>query len=67
MLKLHEKGFPKKAETPAVLAIQEGKIQKDKRKIREGAEGGLKRSKKLKHRALSLYMGNGMRAAVEPI
>ncbi|GKC22314.1 retrotransposon protein, putative, ty1-copia subclass [Tanacetum coccineum] len=34
MLKLHEKGIPKKAETPAVLAIREGKIQKDKRKSR---------------------------------
>ncbi|GJT98193.1 putative retrotransposon protein [Tanacetum coccineum] len=33
MLKLHEKGIPKKAETPAVLAIREGKIQKDKRKL----------------------------------
>nr|GEZ25499.1 retrovirus-related Pol polyprotein from transposon TNT 1-94 [Tanacetum cinerariifolium] len=32
MLKLHEKGIPKKAETPVVLAIQEGKIQKDKKK-----------------------------------
>ncbi|GJV74691.1 retrotransposon protein, putative, ty1-copia subclass [Tanacetum coccineum] len=159
MLKLHEKGIPKKAETPAVLAIREGKIQKDKRKPR-GAKGkdkgknklayapkpkippppkrdnpakdsichhckevghwrrncpsyqaelkkrkeasmastsgiftielyafpnktwvydtgcgthicntlqGLRRSKKLKHRGLSLYMGNGMRAAVEAI
>ncbi|GKC61427.1 retrotransposon protein, putative, ty1-copia subclass, partial [Tanacetum coccineum] len=28
---------------------------------------GLRRSKKLKHRALSLYMGNGIRAAVEAI
>ncbi|GJX82637.1 retrotransposon protein, putative, ty1-copia subclass [Tanacetum coccineum] len=34
MLKLHEKGIPKKAETPAMLAIREGKIQKDKRKPR---------------------------------
>ncbi|GKF41766.1 hypothetical protein Tco_0125108, partial [Tanacetum coccineum] len=32
MLKLHEKGIPKKAETPALLAIREGKIQKDKKK-----------------------------------
>ncbi|GJV01461.1 zinc finger, CCHC-type containing protein [Tanacetum coccineum] len=32
MLKLHEKGILKKAETPAVLAIREGKIQKDKKK-----------------------------------
>nr|GFD24461.1 zinc finger, CCHC-type [Tanacetum cinerariifolium] len=31
MLKLYEKGIPKKAETPAVLAIREGKIQKDKK------------------------------------
>ncbi|GKC58106.1 retrotransposon protein, putative, ty1-copia subclass [Tanacetum coccineum] len=28
---------------------------------------GLRKSKKLKHRALSLYMGNGMRTAVEAI
>ncbi|GKA15061.1 zinc finger, CCHC-type containing protein [Tanacetum coccineum] len=159
MLKLHEKGIPKKAETPAVLAIREGKIQKDKRKL-QGVKGkdkgknklayapkpkispwpkrdnltkdsichhckevghwrrncpsyqtdlkkrknasmastsgiftielyafpnktwvydtgcgthicntsqGLRGSKKLKHGALSLYMGNGMRAAVEAI
>ncbi|GKA72689.1 zinc finger, CCHC-type containing protein [Tanacetum coccineum] len=32
MLKLHEKGIPKKAKTPVVLAIREGKIQKDKKK-----------------------------------
>ncbi|GKC51048.1 zinc finger, CCHC-type containing protein [Tanacetum coccineum] len=32
MLKLHEKGIPKKAATPYVLAIKEGKIQKDKKK-----------------------------------
>ncbi|GJS63588.1 hypothetical protein Tco_0678152 [Tanacetum coccineum] len=159
MLKLHEKGIPKKAETLAVLAIREGKIQKDKKKPR-GEKGkdkgknklaydpktkippspkrdnptkdsvyhhykdvghwkrncsfynaelkkrknvimastssiftiefyafpnktlvydtgcgthicntlqGLRENKKLKHRALSLYMGNGMRAAVEAI
>ncbi|GJU39070.1 retrotransposon protein, putative, ty1-copia subclass [Tanacetum coccineum] len=30
-------------------------------------KGGLRESRKLKHRALSLYMGNGMRAAVEAI
>ncbi|GJZ23229.1 hypothetical protein Tco_0560688 [Tanacetum coccineum] len=35
MLKHYEKGIPKKAETPAVLAIREGKIQKD-RKNRKG-------------------------------
>ncbi|GJW03470.1 zinc finger, CCHC-type containing protein [Tanacetum coccineum] len=159
MLKLHEKGIPKKAETPDVLAIQEGKIQKDRKKP-QGAKGkdkgknklayapkpkippppkrehpakdsvyhhckevghwkrncpsyqaelkkrksasiastlgiftielyafpnktwvydtgcgthicntlqGLRESRKLKHGALSLYMGNGMRAAVEAI
>ncbi|GKG01190.1 hypothetical protein Tco_0305895, partial [Tanacetum coccineum] len=32
MLKLHDKGISKKAETPVVLAIREGKIQKDKKK-----------------------------------
>ncbi|GKB10870.1 hypothetical protein Tco_0844793 [Tanacetum coccineum] len=96
MLKLHEKGIPKKAETPAVLAIRKGNIQKDK-KNPQGAKGkakgnpktkilpspkrhnlakdtvchhykeGLRRSRKLKHGALSLYMGNGMRTAVEAI
>ncbi|GKC67309.1 retrotransposon protein, putative, ty1-copia subclass [Tanacetum coccineum] len=35
MLKLHEKGIPTKVETPAVLAIREGKIHKD-RKNRKG-------------------------------
>nr|GEV91010.1 retrotransposon protein, putative, Ty1-copia subclass [Tanacetum cinerariifolium] len=38
MLKLYEKGIPKKAETPAVLAIREGKIQKDRKKL-QGAKG----------------------------
>nr|GEV11933.1 retrotransposon protein, putative, Ty1-copia subclass [Tanacetum cinerariifolium] len=32
MLKLHEKGILKKTETPVVLAIHEGKIQKDRKK-----------------------------------
>ncbi|GJX47470.1 zinc finger, CCHC-type containing protein [Tanacetum coccineum] len=31
ILKLHDKGIPKKTETPTVLAIHEGKIQKDKK------------------------------------
>nr|GEZ65455.1 putative retrotransposon protein [Tanacetum cinerariifolium] len=119
MLKLHEKGIPKKVKTPTVLAIWEGKIQKDKRKL-QGAKGhwrrnypsyqaelkkrkeagmastlgfftielyafpnkswvydtgcgtyiyntlqSLRRSKKLKYGALSLYVGNGIRVAVE--
>ncbi|GKC40081.1 zinc finger, CCHC-type containing protein [Tanacetum coccineum] len=46
MLKLHEKGIPKKAETPAVLAIREGKIQKDKKKP-QGAKGKDKGKNKL--------------------
>ncbi|GJX26158.1 retrotransposon protein, putative, ty1-copia subclass [Tanacetum coccineum] len=129
MLKLHEKGILKKAETPAVLAIREGKIQKDKRKP-QGAKGKdngknklayalkpkillspksdnlakdsvchhgkevghwrrnspsyqaelkkrknasmastlcLRGSKQLKHRVVSMYMGNEMRAAIEAI
>nr|GEW10957.1 hypothetical protein [Tanacetum cinerariifolium] len=127
MLKLHEKGIPKKSETPAVLAIREGMIQKDKKNKSQGAKCKAKgknklanapktkippppkrdnpakdsiyhhckevghwrrncpsyhvvwkkrknasvastsESMKLKLRALSLYMGNGMRAAVEAI
>ncbi|GJV60188.1 retrotransposon protein, putative, ty1-copia subclass [Tanacetum coccineum] len=107
MLKLHEKGIPKKAETPDVLAIRKGKIQKDKKK-QQGAKGkakgknklayapktkippppkrdnlakdfichhckevvtggGLRESRMFKHIALSLYIGNGMRVAVEAI
>ncbi|GJT54974.1 retrotransposon protein, putative, ty1-copia subclass [Tanacetum coccineum] len=94
--------IPKKAETPVVLAIREGKIQKDKKKPK-GAKGkdkgnnklayapkpkippppkrdnlakdsichyckeGLIGSRKLKHGALILYMGNGMRAVNEAI
>ncbi|GJY74973.1 hypothetical protein Tco_0479404 [Tanacetum coccineum] len=32
MLNLHEKGIPKKAETPTVLTIRDGRIQKNKKK-----------------------------------
>ncbi|GJU47370.1 retrotransposon protein, putative, ty1-copia subclass [Tanacetum coccineum] len=39
MLKLYEKGIPKKAKNPAVLAIREGNIQKDKKKKPQGAKG----------------------------
>ncbi|GKC29226.1 hypothetical protein Tco_1036520 [Tanacetum coccineum] len=46
MLKLHEKGIPKKAETPVVLAIREGRIKKDKKKP-QGAKGKDKRKTKL--------------------
>ncbi|GJW04149.1 zinc finger, CCHC-type containing protein [Tanacetum coccineum] len=46
MLKLHKKGIPKKVETPIVLAIQEGKIQNDKKKP-QGAKGKDKGKTKL--------------------
>nr|GEX25870.1 hypothetical protein [Tanacetum cinerariifolium] len=46
VLKLHEKRIPKNAETPAVLAIREGKIQKDKKKPK-GAKGKDKGKNKL--------------------
>ncbi|GKA58850.1 hypothetical protein Tco_0758163 [Tanacetum coccineum] len=46
MLKLHEKGIPKKAETPAVFTIREGRIQKDKKKL-QGAKGKDKGKNKL--------------------
>ncbi|GJZ48856.1 retrotransposon protein, putative, ty1-copia subclass [Tanacetum coccineum] len=46
ILKLYEKGILRKAETLAVLAIQEVKIQKDKKKLR-GAKGKDKGKNKL--------------------
>ncbi|GKA51838.1 hypothetical protein Tco_0745034 [Tanacetum coccineum] len=46
ILKLHEKGIPKKAETPVVLAIREGKIHKDKKKP-QGKKGKAKGKNKL--------------------
>ncbi|GKC41690.1 hypothetical protein Tco_1059412, partial [Tanacetum coccineum] len=46
MFKLHEKGIPKKAETLVVLAIREGKIQKDSKKP-QGAKGKDKEKTKL--------------------
>ncbi|GJS65769.1 retrotransposon protein, putative, ty1-copia subclass [Tanacetum coccineum] len=47
MLKLHEKGIPKKVETPTMLAIWEGRIQKDKKKKLQGAKGKGKGKNKL--------------------
>ncbi|GKD80479.1 zinc finger, CCHC-type containing protein [Tanacetum coccineum] len=125
MIKLHEKGIPKKVETPVVFYIKGGRIHKDKKKPqgvrgkdkgktklayaskakvpplpkrdnptkdficyhckevdhlrrncpsyhpelkrRKNVSMGLRESRKLKHGALSLYVGNGMRAAVEAI
>nr|GEY53417.1 hypothetical protein [Tanacetum cinerariifolium] len=52
MLKLHEQTLPK-INAPALNAIRAGK--------------GLRASRKLKSRALSLYVGNGQREAVEGI
>nr|GEV45337.1 hypothetical protein [Tanacetum cinerariifolium] len=52
MLKLHEQTLPKK-DAPALHAIRAGK--------------GLRGSRKLKPGALSLYVGNGHRVAVEAI
>ncbi|GKG55601.1 hypothetical protein Tco_0574495, partial [Tanacetum coccineum] len=46
MLKLHEKGILKKVETPAVVAILEGKIQNDGKKL-QGVKGKDKGNKKL--------------------
>nr|GEZ91776.1 zinc finger, CCHC-type [Tanacetum cinerariifolium] len=46
MLKLYEKGIPKKDETLVVLAIHEGKIQKDSKKP-QGAKGKAKGKNKL--------------------
>nr|GFC50365.1 hypothetical protein [Tanacetum cinerariifolium] len=54
MLKLHEQTLtPPKSNAPALHAIQAGK--------------GLRVSRKLKLGALSLYVGNGQREAVEAI
>nr|GEY70439.1 hypothetical protein [Tanacetum cinerariifolium] len=53
MLKLHKETLPKKDANPALYAIRAGR--------------GLRGSKKLKPCALSLYVGDGHRAAVEAI
>nr|GEW39217.1 hypothetical protein [Tanacetum cinerariifolium] len=53
MLKLHEQALPQKEAAPALHAIS--------------ARRGLKRSRKLKPGALSLYVGDGHSAAVEAI
>nr|GEU94730.1 putative retrotransposon Ty1-copia subclass protein [Tanacetum cinerariifolium] len=78
MLKLHEKTLPKN-NAPALHAIRAGhwkrncpqylvELLKKKKNAASGAGGsGLKESRKLKPRALSLYVGNGQREAVEAI
>nr|GFC50399.1 hypothetical protein [Tanacetum cinerariifolium] len=44
--RLHEKDIPKKVETPVVLSIREGRIQKDKKNL-PGAKGKDKGKNKL--------------------
>ncbi|GJV59192.1 retrotransposon protein, putative, ty1-copia subclass [Tanacetum coccineum] len=79
MLKLLKKGIPKKAETPAMgknklayapkpkISPPPKRDNPTKDSICHHCKKGLKRSKKLKHGALSLYMGNGMRTTIEAI
>nr|GEW46093.1 retrovirus-related Pol polyprotein from transposon TNT 1-94 [Tanacetum cinerariifolium] len=78
MLIEYEKGLPKKAETPQVMMIKGGKIQKANKKshkakgkgklmARERINKGFREAIKLKQRALYLYVGNGVYAQVEAI
>nr|GEV32147.1 putative retrotransposon protein [Tanacetum cinerariifolium] len=81
MLKLHEQTLSK-SNAPALYAIQAGhwkrncpqylaELMKKKKNAASGAGGsgifGLRASRKLKPGALSLYVGNGQREAVEAI
>nr|GEU72149.1 hypothetical protein [Tanacetum cinerariifolium] len=71
MLKLHEDTLPKKDANPALHAIRAGRalekeLSRVSRRVDEKEEG-LRGSKKLKPGALSLYVGDGHRAAVEAI
>ncbi|GJV86456.1 retrotransposon protein, putative, ty1-copia subclass [Tanacetum coccineum] len=65
MLKLHEKTLPKK-DAPTLHAIRVVKVQKKNNKNKK-PQLAARRSRKLKPGALSLYMGNGQRAAIEAI
>ncbi|GJZ02764.1 retrotransposon protein, putative, ty1-copia subclass [Tanacetum coccineum] len=73
MLKLYEKGILKKVATHAFLPIKGDKIQLKKSKLqaakgkRNGKGKGLRGILKMKQGALNLYVGNGMRVAVEAI
>ncbi|GJZ54403.1 zinc finger, CCHC-type containing protein [Tanacetum coccineum] len=79
MLKLHEQTLPQKEAAPALHAIRAGKVQKNQKKKPHKAAKGTQRkgkakmghaplgSRKLKPRALSLYVGDGHRAGVEAI
>ncbi|GJV48115.1 hypothetical protein Tco_1438327 [Tanacetum coccineum] len=73
MLIEYEKGLPKKAETPQVMMIKGGEIQKANKKLFKvkgngKANGkGFREARKLKQGAIYLYVGNGVRAQVEAI
>nr|GEV46267.1 hypothetical protein [Tanacetum cinerariifolium] len=86
MLILHEKSIPKKAETRALLDIQEAKdsvshnckevghwrrncpsYQVELKKGKNTSVASTSGSRKLKHEALSLYIGSGMPSVVEAI
>ncbi|GJZ75348.1 hypothetical protein Tco_0639813 [Tanacetum coccineum] len=61
----YEKGLPKNAATPQVLAIQGGRIQKPNKEPQTAKGMGLRGERKLKQGVVYLYMGNGARAEVE--
>nr|GEV18578.1 hypothetical protein [Tanacetum cinerariifolium] len=78
MLIEYENGLSKKAETPQVMMIKGGKIQKVKKKSLKAKGKGkangkgndkqrFREARKLKQGALYLYGGNGVRAQVEAI
>ncbi|GJS13514.1 hypothetical protein Tco_0407986 [Tanacetum coccineum] len=72
MLKIHEKGKDKGKNKLAYapkpkISPPPKRDNPAKDSICHHYKDGLRRSKKLKHGALSLYMGNGMRAAAETI
>ncbi|GJZ77680.1 retrotransposon protein, putative, ty1-copia subclass [Tanacetum coccineum] len=81
MLKLTEKGHPKKVAAPTVIAIIRGIFTielyyfPNNSWVYDTGYGthicntteGLRGSRKLKHRALNLYVGNGMHATIKAI
>nr|GEX27084.1 reverse transcriptase domain-containing protein [Tanacetum cinerariifolium] len=67
MIKLYEQTLPKN-NAHALHVIRAGKVQKGNKKNKAQPQlAGLRGSRKLKPGALSLYVGNGQRAAVEAI
>ncbi|GJS47460.1 putative ribonuclease H-like domain-containing protein, partial [Tanacetum coccineum] len=65
MLKIHEQTMPKKDLALCVIRARNVQIRNNKQKKLQLA--GLRGSRKLKPGALSLYVGNGQRAAAEAI